>query len=438
MIKQYFGTDGIRGRVGSPSVNKDFFNQLGQSVAFSLRAQKTPVIYIGCDTRESSNELVDAFAQGAIAMGADVVLLGYLPTPAVAYLVCADKASMGVVVSASHNPYTDNGIKFFSADGFKLTDEQELAIEQSLEKKLPEAESQGVITTIDDGVDRYGQFCVQASKLTSLSGLSVVIDAANGAAYEVAPVVFKALGATVTVIAAEPDGQNINEHCGAVHPEALQQKVIECQADLGVAFDGDGDRLIMVDHKGRVVDGDQILYGLVMSRLPDIHTRGVVGTLMTNFGFEQAMKELDVNFVRAKVGDRYVLEQLRERGWFLGGEASGHLIDLKHATTGDALLAVLQVCELLTRQKSTLAELVAGMSQCPQVLINVPITPSFDLASPSLQNEIKQAQASLANSGRVLIRKSGTEPLVRVMVEGLEANQVTKLAEQLADVIKNM
>jgi phosphoglucosamine mutase len=442
MGRQYFGTDGIRGTVGQAPITPDFILRLAHAVGQVLKETETrPTVLIGKDTRISGYMLESALESGFNSAGVDVVLLGPLPTPGVAYLTRAQRASLGVVISASHNPFADNGIKFFSAKGSKLPDAWELAVEAALEKPPVWAESAqlGKTRRLDDAAGRYTEFCKStfASDLT-LKGMKIVVDAAHGAAYHIAPQVFHELGAEVIAIGCAPDGLNINQGVGATHPEALVQAVKDHGADFGVALDGDADRLQVVDADGRLYNGDELLYLMADDRLGrDEHVPGVVGTLMTNMAVEVALKARGVQFVRAKVGDRYVLEELERHKWILGGEGSGHLLALDKHTTGDGLVSALQVLQACVRSGKTLAQLLSGVTLFPQTLINVRLAPGQDWKSNArMAEETKAAEAALGDSGRVLIRASGTEPLVRVMVEARDAALAQSCAQRIADTLK--
>jgi phosphoglucosamine mutase len=442
MGRQYFGTDGIRGTVGQAPITPDFVLRLAHAVGHVLKeTEARPTVLIGKDTRISGYMLESALESGFNSAGVDVVLLGPLPTPGVAYLTRAQRASLGVVISASHNPFADTGIKFFSAKGSKLPDAWELAVEAALEKPPVWVESAqlGKSRRLDDAAGRYIEFCKStfANDLT-LKGLKIVVDAAHGAAYHIAPKVFHELGAEVIAIGCSPDGLNINKGVGATHPEALVQAVKEHQADFGVALDGDADRLQLVDAAGRLYNGDELLYLMADDRLGrDEHVPGVVGTLMTNMAVEVALKARGVQFVRAKVGDRYVLEELEKHRWILGGEGSGHLLALDKHTTGDGLVSALQVLQACVRSGKTMAELLAGVTLFPQTLINVRLTPGQDWKSNTrMAEETQAAEAALGESGRVLIRASGTEPLVRVMVEARDAALAQSCAQRIADTLK--
>ena len=442
MARQYFGTDGIRGRVGQSPITPDFVLRLAHAVGRVLKAKEAhPVVLIGKDTRISGYMLESALESGFNSAGVDVVLLGPVPTPAVAYLTRAQRASLGVVISASHNPFEDNGIKFFSAHGTKLPDDWEMAVEAALQEAPVWAGSASLGKTrrLEDAAGRYIEFCKSTFPThLSLKGLRIVVDAAHGAAYHIAPKVFHELGADVFPIGCAPDGLNINKGVGATHPQALVDAVKLHRADFGVALDGDADRLQIVDASGRLFNGDELLYLMVADRLDrQQDVPGAVGTLMTNMAVELAFKRRGVAFVRAKVGDRYVLEVLAEKGWLLGGEGSGHLLVLDKHTTGDGLVSALQVLQACVASGKTLAQLLQGVTLFPQTLINVRLQPGFDWKNhaPLLQ-ATQEAEAALAESGRVLIRASGTEPLVRVMVEARDAALAQATAERIAAAIK--
>ena len=442
MKKKFFGTDGIRGTVGSYPITPDFMLKLGWAAGRVLGAKNGSKILIGKDTRISGYMIESALEAGLSAAGVDILLLGPMPTPAIAHLTRTVNAQAGIVISASHNPFTDNGIKFFSAEGTKLADDVEHAIEEELQKELTCCDSAvlGKASRITDAPGRYIEFCKNTFlDSLNLNGLKIVVDCANGATYHIAPKVFEELGAEVIAIGDIPDGMNINEGFGSTQPENLQKETLKYKADLGIAFDGDGDRLIMVDHKGELVDGDQLLYVIAMSLYAKGALKGgVVGTLMTNLGLEHAFKEHEIPFSRAAVGDRYVMEQLLDKNWRLGGESSGHLICLDHTTTGDGIVAALQVLAAVVEQGKSLQELAEGMTKYPMLLINVRVAEKPDLDNqPEIQAALREAEAELADSGRVLLRLSGTEPLVRVMVEGQVKKQVESVARKLADVVKN-
>ena len=444
--RRYFGTDGVRGKVGEAPITPDWVlrlgNAAGQVLASSGRAGGNPAVLIGKDTRISGYLLESALEAGLAAAGVDVLLAGPMPTPAVAYLTRALRLSAGIVISASHNPFDDNGIKFFGPDGYKLPDTVEAAIEARLDGVvtcLPAARL-GKARRVADAAGRYIEFCKSTFPADlDLRGLRVVVDCANGAAYHVAGPVLHELGAEVSVIAAQPDGLNINDRCGATHPGRLAQDVVARGADLGIALDGDADRLIMADARGTLYDGDQLLYVIARQRLAEGRLGGgVAGTLMTNFALERAFADLGVPFARAAVGDRYVLELLRARGWLLGGENSGHIVCLDRHTTGDGLVSALQVLHALRTAGRTLEQACAGLRLLPQVLVNVRLPHGgFDVrANARVASAVAEAERGLAGRGRVLLRPSGTEPVVRVMVEGDEETQVRALAESLAGVVE--
>jgi len=442
MSRKYFGTDGIRGTVGQSPITPDFVLRLAHAVGRVLkRTEARPLVLIGKDTRISGYMLESALESGFNSAGVDVMLLGPLPTPGVAYLTRAQRASLGVVISASHNAYPDNGIKFFSAQGTKLPDEWEQAVEAAMDEPPVWVESAalGKARRLDDAAGRYIEFCKStfATDLT-LKGLKIVVDAAHGAAYQIAPKVFHELGAEVVAIGCAPDGLNINHEVGATHTEALVEAVKANHADYGVALDGDADRLMMVDASGRLFNGDELLYLMADDRLGrDEHVPGVVGTLMTNMAVEVALKKRGVQFVRAKVGDRYVLEELHKHKWLLGGEGSGHLLALDKHTTGDGLVSALQVLQTCVRSERSMAQLLSDVTLFPQTLINVRLQPGQDWkASTRLAEETKAVEAELGEHGRVLIRASGTEPLVRVMVEARDAAQAQACAERLAQTLR--
>ncbi len=442
MTQKYFGTDGIRGTVGQAPITPDFVLRLAHAVGRVLKKhEKRPTVLIGKDTRISGYMLESALESGFNSAGVDVVLLGPLPTPGVAYLTRAQRASLGVVISASHNPYPDNGIKFFSAKGSKLGDEWELAVEAALDEPPVWASSAeiGKARRLADAAGRYTEFCKStfAHDLT-LRGLKIVVDAAHGAAYHIAPQVFHELGAEVVAIGCAPDGLNINHEVGATHPEALVAAVRANGADYGVALDGDADRLQMVDATGRLYNGDELLYLMAADRLArDEVVPGVVGTLMTNMAVEVALEARGVKFVRARVGDRYVREELERHQWLLGGEGSGHLLALDRHTTGDGLVSALQVLQACVRSGQSMAEQLAGITLFPQTLLNVRLNAGQDWKNnPKLAPATAAVEAELGNDGRVLIRASGTEPVVRVMVEARDAAVAEACATRLADVIR--
>ncbi|GLR11125.1 phosphoglucosamine mutase [Mixta theicola] len=439
--RKYFGTDGIRGKVGEIPITPDFVLKLGWAAGKVLARHGSKKIIIGKDTRISGYMLESALEAGLAAAGLSAAFTGPMPTPAIAYLTRTFRAEAGIVISASHNPFEDNGIKFFSSEGTKLPDEVEEAIELEMDKPLTCVESAelGRASRIVDAAGRYIEFCKGTfpSEL-NLNGLKIVVDCANGATYHIAPNVLRELGATVISLGVQPDGVNINKECGATDVRALQQRVIETKADVGLAFDGDGDRVIMVDHLGNKVDGDQILYIIAREGLRQGQLRGgVVGTLMSNMGLELALKQLGIPFARAKVGDRYVLEKLQEKGWRLGAENSGHVILLDKTTTGDGIVAGLQVLTAMARNHMTLHDLCSGMKLLPQILVNVRFSGDTDpLESAEVKTVTAEVEKALAGRGRVLLRKSGTEPLIRVMVEGEDETQVTALAHRIADAVK--
>ena len=449
MSRKLFGTDGIRGTVGQHPITPDVVLRLGHAVGRVLkRHEPNPLVLIGKDTRISGYMLESALESGLNSAGASVVLLGPVPTPAVAYLTRAQRASLGAVISASHNAYPDNGIKFFSATGAKLPDEWELAVEAMMAEAPQWVDSAhlGRARRLDDAAGRYIEFCKSTfSSHLSLRGMKIVVDAANGAAYQIAPKVFHELGAEVISIGCAPDGLNINDGVGATHPEALARTVLEQGADYGIALDGDADRLQMVDATGRLFNGDELLYLLAADRLAHREAKGqargpelagVVGTLMTNMAVELGIQRLGYEFVRAKVGDRYVLEELHRRGWILGGEGSGHLLMLERHSTGDGLVSALQVLRACAASGRTVAEQLADVALFPQTLINVRLQPGQDWQSNQrLKDETQAVEAELADTGRVLIRASGTEPLVRVMVEAQDGAVAQASAERLASAI---
>lgn len=448
MTRKYFGTDGVRGKVGEFPITPDFAMKLGWAAGTVLASSGTKEVLIGKDTRSSGYMLESAMEAGFSAAGVNVALIGPMPTPAVAYLASTFRADAGVVISASHNPFYDNGIKFFSNCGTKLNDAQELEIEALLEKALNQnamqcvaSEKLGKVRRIDDAAGRYIEFCKGTfPNHLSLAGLKIVIDSAHGAAYHIAPNVYRELGAEVISINDKPNGVNINDHCGATHLDSLQTAVMVHEADLGIALDGDADRVMFVDHNGHVVDGDEILFILAQAaHSKGEMTGGVVGTLMSNLGLELALKQMEIPFVRAKVGDRYVVEQLKATGWQLGGEGSGHILSLQHASTGDGIVASLQVLKAVLESQKSLSEIKAGMTKLPQVLINVRLaTADADsiLATSSVQQAVIKAEGILGDQGRVLLRKSGTEPLIRVMVESTDNIMTQTQAEYIADAVR--
>ena len=443
MTRKYFGTDGIRGLVGEFPITPDFMLKLGWAAGCVLmdRFSGPNMILIGKDTRISGYMFESALQAGLINAGVDVGLLGPMPTPGVAYLTRTFQAQAGIVISASHNSYVDNGIKFFSGNGTKLPDDIELLIEEQLEKPMVTAERLGKARRITDASGRYIEFCKGTMPWGfNLQGLQIVLDCAHGATYNIAPSVFTELGAKVVPLFVEPNGTNINRSCGSTKPEALQEHVVEVGADLGIAFDGDGDRVIFVDHKGELVDGDELLY-IVAAHQQQYGggCDGVAGTLMSNFGFELGLKELGVPFGRAKVGDRYVIEMMRDKGWSLGGENFGHIVCSNVTTTGDGIIAALQVLLAITTLGVPLHKAKKGMQKLPQTMINVHMAKRIDVsADATIQSAVAQIESRLAGTGRVLLRPSGTEPVVRVMVEGQNKNQVKELAQELASVVETV
>ena len=439
--RKYFGTDGIRGKVGEAPITPDFVLKLGWAAGKVLARHGSKKIIIGKDTRISGYMLESALEAGLAAAGLTAAFTGPMPTPAIAYLTRTFRAEAGIVISASHNPFDDNGIKFFSSEGTKLPDDVEEAIELEMEKPITCVESAqlGRASRIVDAAGRYIEFCKGTfpSEL-NLNGLKIVVDCANGATYHIAPNVLRELGATVIAIGVQPDGMNINKECGATDLKLLQQRVLAEKADIGLAYDGDGDRIMMIDHLGDKVDGDQILYIIAREALRQGQLRGgVVGTLMSNMGLELALKQLGIPFTRAKVGDRYVLEKMQEKGWRLGAENSGHVILLDKTTTGDGIVASLQVLTAMVRNHMSLHDLCSGMKMLPQVLVNVRFAGEHDpLQSDAVKTVTADVEKALAGRGRVLLRKSGTEPLIRVMVEGENEAQVTELANRIADQVK--
>jgi phosphoglucosamine mutase len=439
--KRYFGTDGIRGRVGEHPITPEFCLHLGWAAGRVFADGGRRRILIGKDTRISGYMLESVLEAGLASAGVDVRLLGPMPTPAVAYLTRTLRADAGIVISASHNPYYDNGIKFFDASGNKLPDAVELAIEAELEKPLKcvRSEAIGKARRIDDARGRYIEFCkATVDRGFRLHGLKIALDCANGATYDVAPGVFSELGADVTVFGNDPDGFNINAQCGSTYPEALQQQVRATGADVGIAFDGDGDRVIMVDERGDVLDGDEMLFIIARHRAATgCLGGGVVGTVMSNLGLERAILGLGARFSRAKVGDRYVLEGLRREGWLLGGESSGHILCLDLNTTGDGIVSALQVLVALAARGGTLSDLRRGMEKLPQRMVNVSVAdPSGVVHLGAVSAAVKAIEQRLAERGRVLLRPSGTEPVVRVMVEGEDSGHVAAFAEELAEAVR--
>jgi phosphoglucosamine mutase len=443
MKKQFFGTDGIRGCVGEHPITVDFVLKLGWAAGkvFAKAGKGRNLILVGKDTRVSGYMFESALEAGIIAAGVDVGLLGPMPTPAIAYLSRTFRAQAGIVISASHNAYQDNGIKFFGSDGYKLPDELELEIESYLQQGIVTSGSNelGRASRIRDAAGRYIEFCKGTLPTGfSFSGLKVVIDCAHGATYHVAPDVFRELGAEVVEIGTEPDGLNINFQCGSTNPELLCQKVLEAGADIGIALDGDGDRVLFVDAEGGVVDGDELLYIIAsFRRAKGLPCAGVAGTLMSNFGLEKALADLNIPFARAKVGDRYVIETMKKKQWELGGENSGHIVCGDITSTGDGVVAALQVVRAMVEGGKSLAELCSGYHKLPQTMINVAVKGKVDLeANTTVQKVIASAEKRLAGNGRVLLRPSGTEPVIRVMVEGDDASLVGELVQQIAGSVK--
>lgn len=446
-MRKLFGTDGIRGVANLDPMTSEMAMQLGRAAAhiFMRRAGRHQIV-IGKDTRVSGYMLESALTSGICSMGVDVLLVGPMPTPAIAFLTRSLRADAGVVISASHNPYQDNGIKFFSSDGFKLPDDVEARIEQlivsnEISHLRPTADLIGKAYRIDDADGRYIEFTKRSlPRDLDLQGMRLVVDCANGAAYKVAPAILRELGAKIEVIGNKPDGMNINAGCGAVHPELLQDSVLRHQADIGIALDGDADRAIFVCEQGTIVDGDHIMAALGL----DLHRNGLlakqtlVGTVMSNFGLELSMAKAGIKLVRTPVGDRYLLERMQAEGYNFGGEQSGHFIFLDHNTTGDGLISALQVLSLMKRTKQPLSELAKAMSAVPQVLVNVKVTRKPDLESiPDVARAMREGEQSLNGSGRILVRYSGTEPLLRIMVEGEKASMIREVAERLAGVVRN-
>ncbi|MCP4700350.1 MAG: phosphoglucosamine mutase [Gammaproteobacteria bacterium] len=444
MARKYFGTDGIRGKVGEAPITPEFVLKLGWAIGHVLANDSSSHVLIGKDTRISGYMLESALEAGLSAAGMHIRLLGPMPTPAIAYLTRTFQARAGIVVSASHNPFEDNGIKLFSHAGVKLPDEVELAIEAELEKPMRTVKSAqlGRAKRINDAPGRYIEFCKGTipPSLLNLKELTLVVDCAHGAAYHIAPNVFAELGANVVSIRAAPDGLNINDACGSTHPEALQAAVIAHQADAGIALDGDGDRVLMVDHTGTVADGDELLYIIAAARHRAGELKGdVVGTVMSNLGLEHALRELGIGFRRAAVGDRYVMEMLRQNGGSLGGESSGHILCLDRTTTGDGIITALQVLITCIQTGQSLNSLKSGMKKYPQRLLNVPVKEQKGILElPAVQAAVRDAENLLADKGRVLLRPSGTEPVIRVMVEGSDAEQVDAAVNDLASVVREV
>lgn len=433
--RKYFGTDGIRGLVGEPPITPDFVLKLGWAAGRVLASMGKGPVLIGKDTRISGYMFESALEAGLSAAGVDVRLLGPLPTPAIAYLAQNTRAQAGIVISASHNPYHDNGIKFFSGEGKKLSDLIELAIEQELERPFSVAEAHrlGKARRMTDAARRYIEFCKgRIQPELNLGGLHLVLDCAHGATYQVAPAVFEELGAELKVLGAEPDGLNINRDAGATHPETLRREVIACGADAGIAFDGDGDRTIMVDHRGEIVDGDEILFIIARANTALLNG-GVVGTVMSNLGLEKAIRGLGLDFLRASVGDRYIMDMLYQQQLVLGGEASGHVINLKLSPSGDGIISALQALAAMVNNQTTLHDLKQGLHKMPQVLVNIRSRTRVDPATlPGVAAAISKMEDQLGQEGRILVRNSGTEPLIRVMVEGNDASSIEDIARFLA------
>ena len=443
MARKYFGTDGIRGRVGVEPITADFMLRLGRAAGVVLAKDDPRAVVIGKDTRISGYMFESALEAGLSAAGANVAMLGPMPTPAVAYLTRTLYACAGIVVSASHNPYYDNGIKLFSVNGEKFPDAIEEAIEEELEKPFVTVDSSemGKAVRIDDAAGRYIEFCKGTLPFQTLfNGMRLVVDCANGSTYKVGPAVLRELGAKVKVIGNRPDGMNINDGYGATKPEALQRAVMEHGADAGVAFDGDGDRVIMVDDRGRVVNGDEMLYLLAAARQDSGElTGGVAGTVMTNLGLELALAERGIEFIRTPVGDRFIHQALVEKGWLLGGEASGHILCLDRASTGDGIVSALQVLEVMARTGRSLKELTRAVKKFPQVMINVPIDAARRQqleGSDRIRAEVAAVEEAMRDRGRVILRPSGTEPLIRVTLEGEDKAQIEQLAQRLAEVVR--
>lgn len=443
MSRKYFGTDGVRGRVGEHPITADWILRLGRAAGIVLAGNDKRGVVIGKDTRVSGYMFESALEAGLAAAGANVLLLGPMPTPAVAYLTRTLYACAGIVISASHNPYEDNGIKFFSEAGEKLADDVEQAIEDELDQRFVTVDSahMGRAARVDDAAGRYIEFCKGTMPFgTLLSGLRIALDCAHGSTYKVAPAVLRELGAKVHVIGNRPDGININERCGSTEPQAMQEHVVNTGADLGIALDGDGDRVVFADCNGELVDGDELLYIIASSRQAEgTLTGGVVGTVMTNFGLELAFANMGIPFIRSAVGDRHVHRALIEKGWTLGGETSGHLLSLDRTSTGDGIVSALQVLEVMVRSGKSLRELRKGMQKFPQIMINVPVsaTARQDFGnSKALDRAVQDVEAELNGQGRVILRPSGTEPLIRVTLEGADSKLVERLANQLADTVR--
>lgn len=439
--KRYFGTDGIRGKVGEWPITPDFILKLGWAVGRVLARRGQGKVLIGKDTRISGYMFESVLEAGLSAAGINTHLLGPMPTPAIAYLTRTLRAQAGIVISASHNPYFDNGIKFFSSEGLKLDDQLELAIEEQLEQAMTIVDSAllGKAIRVIDAPGRYIEFCKSTiNTQTTLKGLKIIVDCANGAAYHIAPSVFRELGAEVVEIGVSPNGLNINSECGATHPGLLAKKVILEQADLGIALDGDGDRVLLVDEKGKILDGDDLLYIITKNKITELKASGgIVGTLMTNFGFEMAIKELGLEFVRVAVGDRHIINELCKRNWLLGGEPSGHIVCRDLTTTGDGIVTALQVLKVMCNLQKPLSALHADLKKVPQVLVNVKVKQKQNsIENAALDTALTKAKNELGTAGRILLRSSGTEPLIRVMVEGEDRVQIERIAENLAAEVK--
>ena len=444
MTRKYFGTDGVRGRVGEHPITADWILRLGRAAGIVLAGEDKRGVVIGKDTRVSGYMFESALEAGLAAAGANVLLLGPMPTPAVAYLTRTLYACAGIVISASHNPFEDNGIKIFSETGEKQPDEVELAIEEEIDKPFVtvDAGHMGRAARVDDAAGRYIEFCKGTMPFGVLfSGMRIALDCAHGATYKVAPAVLRELGAKVNVIGNRPDGMNINDRCGSTQPEAMQRHVVETGADVGVALDGDGDRVVLADAEGNLVDGDELLYIIANARRAEgAFNGGVVGTVMTNFGLELALKGMGIPFLRTDVGDRHIHRALISNGWVLGGETSGHLLALDRASTGDGIVSALIVLELMAKTGKSLKELRHGMEKYPQTMINVPVAPGGQQKldeSASIKQAVADVEAELNGKGRVILRPSGTEPLIRVTLEGADETLVNTLAEQLADTVRS-
>lgn len=440
MSRKYFGTDGIRGRVGSGPITPEFVMKLGWAAGKVFAKHGRNNIIIGKDTRISGYMFESALEAGIVAAGVNVTMIGPMPTPAIAYLTRTFRAACGIVISASHNPYYDNGIKFFGGDGQKLSDDIELDIERMIDEPMTTVDSAhlGKVKRLNDAAGRYIEFCKSTvSSGFNLNGLRIVLDCAHGATYHVAPAVMQELGADVITIGANPDGININEQVGQTSPQQLQAKVLECRADLGIAFDGDGDRVAFVDEYGKLMDGDELLYIIALHQSKSTPVKGVVGTLMSNLGLELALRELGIDLVRAQVGDRYVNEQMKQHGYMLGGESSGHIICHDVMTTGDGIVAALKVLQALVSHGKPISALREGMTKAPMKMINVQINNRVDLGShEAVQNAIQSITERLNGRGRILLRPSGTEPVIRVMVEAEDADMVETSVVELADIVR--